>query len=58
MDVSLKESEEIFLRLDFCFSSSIFFLIYYSDSYFGSSIFGAWGSSLKPKLFLVLVLDY
>ena len=41
--LSLNSSEEIALTFDFCFSSSIFFLAYYSVSYLGYSIFGGSG---------------
>jgi hypothetical protein len=54
IEVSLNESEEIFLRFDCSFSSYIFFLTYSSDSYFGSSIFTAGaGSAVKPLVVLV-----
>lgn len=35
MEVSLKESEEMFLRLVCCFSPSSLFFAYYSDSSLG-----------------------
>ena len=52
--LSLKSSEEreemAFPSLDFCFSSSIFFLASSSDSSFGSSILGSWGSELSDSI--------
>lgn len=42
--VSLNSSEEMAFTLVFDFNYSIFFLASSSDSYFGSYIFGIWGS--------------
>jgi len=53
IEVSLKESEEIFFTFFCNFSSYNFFLTYYSLSSFGSSIlgvFGASGSALNPEV--------
>jgi hypothetical protein len=48
MEVSLKESEEIFFTFFCSFNYSSFFLTYYSLNSLGSSILGVLGTSGSP----------